>query len=76
MRAKIIGAIAFMLVLIILCFYTMIGPGWFSRITTLSGVYVVVRPDGYDAACFGDSGHRDGGLSCLPCSQINDCKKR
>lgn len=56
-------------------FIGMVGPGGFQRKMTLSGVFVVERPDGYDAACFGDADSKQGGLSCIPCSQINNCKR-
>lgn len=44
------------------------GPGAFRRHFTLSGLYSVCKPNGYDAVCFADSDSKEGGLSCLPLS--------
>lgn len=72
---KLLAGVIIILLLLVMGFYYMTGPGWLARNMTISGVYTVLRPDGYDVACFGDSGHRDGGLNCVPCSLINNCKK-
>lgn len=54
----------------------MIGSGGFKRMVTLTGVYAVCRPNGYDAVCFLDADSKQGGLSCLPLSVVGgDCKK-
>lgn len=71
-----IAAIAAVAVCVILAVtYFLTGPGWLERSFTLSGIYAVERPDGYDVVCFGDSGHRDGGITCVPCSLANECKR-
>lgn len=72
---KLLLLVMFCVLLVSVGFYLVTGPGWFARVTTISGVYTVIRPDSYDVACFGDSGHRDGGLQCIPCALINNCKK-
>lgn len=46
----------------------MIGDGGFRRAVTISGIYPILRPGGYDVVCFADSDSKEGGLSCLPCS--------
>ena len=46
------------------------GDGGFKRMVTISGVYSVCKPGGYDAVCFLDADGHDGGLSCLPLSQV------
>lgn len=42
------------------------GDGSFKRMVTISGVYPVCRPGGYEVVCFLDADGHDGGLSCLP----------
>jgi hypothetical protein len=56
------------LLLLVALGYVMIGDGGFRRVVTISGIYPILRPGGYDVVCFADSDSRDGGLSCLPCS--------
>lgn len=51
----------------------MIGAGGFKRMVTLTGVYAVCKPNGYDAICFLDADSKQGGLSCIPYS--GECKK-
>ena len=53
----------------------MVGDGGFRRVVTISGIYPILRPGGYDVVCFADSDSRDGGLSCLPCSMVG-CPER
>jgi hypothetical protein len=50
--------------------HTFLGAGAFDRHFTLSGIYAVCKPKGYDAVCFLDSDSKDGGLSCLPLSAV------
>lgn len=51
------------------------GDGAFKRAVTISGIYSICRPDGYDAVCFLDSDGKDGGMFCLPLSQVGgSCK--
>ena len=47
--------------------YVSIGSGGFKRITTLTGIYAVCKPHGYDVVCFGDTA--GPGLSCVPLEQ-------
>lgn len=74
-KAGIIGLVAAIVCSIIWMFTGLIGPGGFQRKMTLSGVFAVERPNGYDVTCFGDADSKQGGLSCVPCSLINDCKR-
>ena len=46
------------------------GDGALKRHVTLSGLYEVCRPGGYDAVCFMDADSKQGGASCLPLSQV------
>lgn len=48
--------------------YGMLGAGGYKRLVTISGVYAVCKPAGYDAVCFLDASSKDGGLSCIPLS--------
>ena len=47
------------------------GSGSLERITTLSGVYSVCRPDGYPGVCFANKSG-DGGFSCIP--YVGECR--
>ena len=52
------------------------GAGGFKRMVTLTGVYSVCRPDGYDVVCFLDADGKDGGMFCMPLSQVGgSCRK-
>ena len=57
-------------ILIGVSLHWLLGAGAFERHFTLSGVYAVCKPKGYDAVCFLDSDAKDGGLSCLPLSAV------
>lgn len=62
--------------LIIAGVLSLTGAGGFKRMVTLSGVYSICRPDGYDAVCFLDADGKDGGMYCMPLSQVGGgCKK-
>jgi hypothetical protein len=50
--------------------YFSTGSGGFKRMMTLTGVYAVCKPGGYDAVCFLDADSVQGGLSCLPLSAV------
>ena len=51
------------------------GDGAIKRHITMSGVYSVCKPDGYDVVCFLDADGQDGGLFCMPLSQVGGkCK--
>lgn len=52
---------------------SVIGAGGFKRMVTLTGVYAVCKPQGYEAVCFLDADSRQGGLSCIAYS--GECKK-
>lgn len=57
---------------------SMMGAGGFKRMVTLTGVYAVCKPGGYDVVCFLDADSKQGGLSCLPlvtASLNGECKK-
>lgn len=69
----IIAFIAFCLLLFFAIGYFGMGAGGFKRMVTLTGVYAVCKPNGYDAVCFLDSDSKEGGLSCVPFQ--GECKK-
>lgn len=48
--------------------YAVSGAGGFKRMVTLTGVYAVCRPQGYDVVCFLDADSKSGGLNCVPLS--------
>lgn len=56
--------------------YTMMGAGGFKRMVTVTGVYAVYKPGGYDAVCFLDADSKQGGLSCLPLSSVGNEKRQ
>lgn len=49
------------------------GDGGFKRMVTITGVYAVCKPSGYDAVCFLDADSKQGGLSCI--AYTGECKK-
>jgi hypothetical protein len=51
-------------------FFTVMGEGALKRHVTISGVYSVCRPDGYDVVCFLDADGKEGGMFCLPLAQV------
>jgi len=54
---------------------TVMGTGAFRRAVTLSGIYSICRPDGYEVVCFLDADGRDGGMFCVPLAQAGGkCK--
>lgn len=58
-----------------LTIFEMMGAGGFKRMVTVTGIYAVCRPGGYDAVCFLDADSKDGGLSCLPLTSVGgSCK--
>lgn len=62
--------------LIIAGVLSLTGAGSFKRMVTLTGVYSICRPDGYDVVCFLDADGKDGGMFCMPLSQVGgSCKK-
>lgn len=51
------------------------GDGALKRHLTLSGIYSVCRPDGYPVVCFMDADGKNGGLFCMPLSEVGGtCK--
>ncbi|MFA7278723.1 MAG: hypothetical protein WC100_01350 [Sterolibacterium sp.] len=56
--------------LLIWGFLFITGEGSFKRMVTISGVYPVVKPGGYDVVCFLDADSKQGGLSCLPLAAV------
>lgn len=74
-----IKAIAVMVVIALIATWAVIsltGSGGFERHMTLSGIYAVLRPEGFDVVCFADADSKDGGLACIPCSLANNCVKK
>lgn len=53
--------------------YSMLGAGGFKRMVTLTGIYAVCKPQGYDAICFLDADSKEGGLSCI--AYTGECRK-
>lgn len=66
-------ALAFAIPSALAAIFMMTGAGGFKRMVTVSGIYPILRPGGYDVVCFADSDGRDGGLFCLPCD-VAKCK--
>lgn len=55
--------------------YIIMGEGALKRHITLSGIYSICKPDGYEVVCFLDADGKDGGMFCLPLSQVGGkCK--
>ena len=55
--------------------FSIMGEGALKRRMTFSGVYSICKPDGYDVVCFLDADGKDGGMFCLPLSQVGGkCK--
>lgn len=52
---------------------SIMGDGGFKRMVTITGVYAVCKPSGYDAVCFLDADSKQGGLSCI--AYTGECKK-
>ena len=53
----------------------LLGAGSFKRMVTISGVYAVCRPANYDVVCFLDADSKEGGMFCMPLSQVGGvCK--
>lgn len=72
--AIIVSAIAFVAIAVWILFGIM-GEGALKRHITLSGVYSVCKPDGYDVVCFLDADGKEGGMFCLPLNQVGGkCK--
>jgi hypothetical protein len=51
------------------------GDGGFERMVTMTGIYAVCQPGGYDVVCFVDASSAHSSPSCLPLSAIGGkCK--
>lgn len=46
------------------------GDGALKRQFTMAGVYSICKPDGYPVVCFADADGKDGGLYCMPLSEV------
>ncbi len=68
-------ALAFAIPATLATVFMMTGAGGFKRMVTVSGIYPILRPGGYDVVCFADSDGSEGGLSCLPC-KLAKCKSK
>ena len=49
---------------------TACGDGALKRQFTVGGVYSICKPDGYPVVCFADADGKDGGLFCMPLSEV------
>lgn len=67
-RAVLIGTLV--AVIAVWAIFAFSGDGSFKRMTTFSGVYSICKPDGYDVVCFLDADGAEGGVFCLPLSQV------
>lgn len=67
--------LSILILIFIFSAWEMIGAGGFKRMVTLTGVYAVCKPGGYDAVCFLDADSKQGGLSCLPLAAVGtECR--
>ena len=46
------------------------GDGALKRQFTMKGIYSVCKPDGYPVVCFADADGKEGGLFCMPLSEV------
>lgn len=54
---------------------SLMGDGALKRTFTMSGIYSICKPDGYEVVCFLDADGKEGGMFCLPLSQVGgNCK--
>lgn len=65
-------SIIIFVILLVLGFllYSLMGDGAFKRHFTWSGLTTICKPGNYDMVCVLDADSKDGGLSCLPLSQV------
>lgn len=76
MRWWILLGLATILLITTFIVVEMMGAGGFKRMVTLTGIYGICKPGGYEAVCFLDADSKDGGLSCLPLAQVGgECRK-
>lgn len=75
MQKLFVGTGILVAVIIIAIIFSIMGDGALKRKITMSGVYSVCKPDGYDVVCFLDADGKDGGMFCLPLNQVGGkCK--
>jgi len=76
MRVVFWGATLMLFAGIALAFHSTMGAGGFKRLITITGIYSVCKPDGYDVVCFLDADGKEGGMFCMPLSSVGGvCKK-
>lgn len=46
------------------------GDGALKRQFTMKGIYSVCKPDNYPVVCFADADGKEGGLFCMPLSEV------
>lgn len=46
------------------------GDGALKRQLTVAGIYSICKPDGYPVVCFADADSKEGGLFCMPLSDV------
>lgn len=46
------------------------GDGALKRQFTVAGIYSICKPDGYPVVCFADADGKEGGLFCIPLSEV------
>lgn len=75
MQKVVIGFGIFVFIGFVALLFSIMGDGALKRKITMSGVYSVCKPDGYEVVCFLDADGKDGGMFCLPLSQVGGkCK--
>lgn len=63
--------------LVAISVFSMLGEGGLKRMVTISGIYSICKPDNYPVVCFLDSDGKEGGMFCLPLSQVgNKCNPK
>lgn len=74
-RFIMVGIIVVIMVVLIVIF-SITGEGSFKRLVTISGVYSICKPDGYEVVCFLDADGKEGGMFCVPLANAGGaCKK-
>lgn len=69
-RTAVIAIVCIVLAAFGLVMWMMAGAGGIQRVTTISGVYPICKPQGYPALCFANKS--GGGFSCIP--YTGECK--
>lgn len=70
MKLNLILSVVFVAGLALWLVLTIMGDGALKRHITMSGVYSICKPDGYEVVCFLDADGKEGGMFCLPLSQV------